>query len=394
MMKRSIRVGIVLCMVTILLSVLSFKSMEAKATSSSLQVSQNRFSLTSCGKWSVVPSPNSSLVPDGLSAVAAISATDVWAVGTAGSQTSSGQTLTEHWNGTNWQIVQSPNPGTRYNTLSGVTAISATNVWAVGYFVNDNQVTQTLTEHWNGTRWSVVKSPSPFSINNELFSVAAVSASNVWAVGFSTGSTTTDHTLIEHWNGTSWSVVKSPNPGSSSDSLSGVAAISANNVWAVGASNTFSLTLIEHWNGTSWSVVKSPSPGSGDSLSDVSAVSANNVWAAGYTFNGSSIQTLVEHWNGTSWQVVKSPNVGASPSFWGLTAISATDVWAVGSDRNSNNVTQPLTAQWNGTQWTVVKSPNPGSFNTQLVSVAAISATDVWAVGHADSVTLVEHFHC
>ena len=82
-------------------------------------------------------------------------------------------------------------------------------------------------------------------MNNELFSVAAVSASNVWAVGFSTDSTTTDHTLIEHWNGTSWSVVKSPSPGSGSDSLSGVAAISANNVWAVGASNTFSLNTMD-----------------------------------------------------------------------------------------------------------------------------------------------------
>ena len=393
MLKRLIRVAVLLCTVTVLLSVLSLKTIEAKATSSSWKGFQNRFSLTSCGMWSVVPSPNPTVVPNGLSAVAAVSAHDVWAVCTSGSQTSSGQTLIEHWNGTNWQIVQSPNPSSRYNTLSGVTAVSATNVWAVGFYVNTSLVTQTLIEHWNGTSWSVVKSPSPAPINNELFSVAAVSANNVWAVGFSTNSTA-DHTLIEHWNGSSWSVVKSPSPGSSSDSLSGVAATSASDVWAVGTSNTFSLTLIEHWNGTSWSVVKSPSPGSGDDLRDVTAVSANDVWAAGYTSTSSSIQTLTEHWNGMNWQVVKSPNVGTSAAFWAVTAISATDVWAVGSDNNSNNVTQTLTAHWNGKQWTVVKSPSPGSFNTQLTGVAAVSANNVWAVGHADSNTLVEHFHC
>jgi hypothetical protein len=345
MMKRFIRVAMLLCMGTVLLSALSFKTIEAKAATASGKVFQNRFSSTSCGKWSAVPSPNSNIVPNGLSAVATVSANDVWAVGSSGSQMSGGQTLIEHWDGAHWQIVKSPSPGTRYNTLNGVTAVSVANVWAVGYYVNASQVTQTLVEHWNGKLWSVVKSPSPASVNNELFSVAAVSAGNVWAVGFST-------------------------------------------------TNTSDQTLIEHWNGSNWSVVKSPSPGSGDDLRGVAAVSASNVWATGYTFNGSSIQTLVEHWNGTSWQVVKSPNVGTSPALWGVAAVSANDVWAVGSDSNSNNVTRSLTEQWNGNQWSVVNSPSPGSFNTQLLGVAAVSANNVWAVGHADSNTLIEHFHC
>jgi len=334
-------------------------------------------------------------VPSGLSGVAAVSATDAWAVGTSGSQMSHGQTLIEHWDGAHWQIVKSPNPGSIYNSLYAVTAVSATNVWAVGYYVNTTGVTQTLTEHWNGTSWSVVKSPSPASMNNELFSVAAVSATDVWAVGFITRNSANgpvEQTLIEYWNGTSWSVVKSPNVGTS-PVLNGVAAVSATDAWAVGNSG-FNQTLIEHWNGTSWSVVKSPSPGSGDDLRGVAAVSANDVWATGYTFNGSSIQTLVEHWNGTNWQVVKSPNVGTSPTFSGVAAVSAHDVWAVGSHNNSNNVFQTLTEQWDGKQWSVVKSPSPGSFNTQLLAVAATSAHDVWAVGHADSNTLIEHFHC
>ena len=392
-MKRFLRVAMLLCMGTVLLGALSLQMRAAHASPVSGRDFQNLPNATSCGKWSVVSSPNPTVTPNGLSGVAAVSATDVWAVGSSGSQSSGGQTLIEKWNGTSWGIVASPNPGSIYNTLSGVTAVSATNVWAVGYDVNTTGVTQTLIEHWNGTTWSVVKSPSPASVNNELFKVAAVSATDVWAVGFST-TNTTDHTLIEHWNGTTWSVVTSPGPGSSSDHLSSVAAISTRDVWAVGDSSTFSKTLIEHWNGTNWSVVTSPSPGSGDDLTSVAAVSASSVWAAGYTNNGSATQTLVEHWNGTGWSVVKSPNVGTSPSFWAMTAVTATDVWAVGSYGTSTQFDVTLTEQWNGKHWSIVKSPSPGSFSTQLVGVAAVSATDVWAVGHADSNTLIEHYQC
>jgi hypothetical protein len=392
MMKRFIRAATLLCAVTVLLSVLSLKTVGAKATASSWQVFQHQFSSTSCGKWNVVPSPNGSS-SSGLGGVAAVSATDVWAVGGNGSQMSGGQTLIEHWNGTSWSVVKSPNPGSIYNILGGVTAVSATNVWAVGYYVNTTGLTQTLIEHWNGTHWSVVKSPSPAPGNNELFSVAAASAKNVWAVGFST-TNTTDHTLIEHWNGTRWGVVKSPNPGSSSDHLAGVAAVSARNVWAVGDSNTFGKTLVEHWNGTNWSVVKSPNPGSGGAFTGVAALSASNVWAAGYKNNNGTIQTLVEHWNGTNWSVVKSPNIGKYTNLWAITAVSATDVWAVGSYGTSTIFDVTLTERWNGTQWSIVKSPSPGSSSTQLVGVSAVSATDVWAVGHADNNTLTENFHC
>src|SRR2546429_10018825 len=108
MMKRFIRVAMLLCMGTVLLSALSFKTIEAKATTSSGKVFQNRFSSTSCGKWSVVPSPNPNVVPSGLSGVAAVSANDVWAVGTSGSQMSGGQTLIGDWNGAAWAVVEKP----------------------------------------------------------------------------------------------------------------------------------------------------------------------------------------------------------------------------------------------------------------------------------------------
>ena len=95
----------------------------------------------------------------------------------------------------------------------------------------------------------------------QLNAVAAVSAHNIWAVGYSI-SGSGEQPLIEHWDGTKWSILPSPNSGpTADDALDGVTAISPNNVWAVGSNmNTGSTpgqSLIEHWDGVQWSIVSS-----------------------------------------------------------------------------------------------------------------------------------------
>ena len=340
--------------------------------------------------WGVVPSPNRSSV-DGLSAVAKVSSKDVWAVG--GDQFAGSRTLIEHWNGMQWSIVKSPNPGTIYDRLNGITAISSTNIWAVGYAVSSGRVAQTLIEHWNGVQWSVVKSPSPGTVENSLSGVAAISSRDVWAVGMTTSAS--EQPLVEHWNGIQWSVVTSPRLSSLNNLLFSVTAVSARDVWAVGSRNTFGQALIEHWNGGRWSVVTSPNPGAVENaLFGVTAISAHDVWAVGYTTSNRSRQTLVEHWNGSHWQVVTSPGFGSMvSSFWAVGAISARNVWAVGDVASGGVGFHTLTAQWNGSRWVVVKSPDPGTVNA-LDGVAIISACDVWAVGATGNTTLTEHYHC
>src|SRR5205823_4783917 len=97
----------------------------------------------------------------------------------------------------------------------------------------NSTINQTLIEHWNGTTWSLVTSPNPNG-NGTLLGVAAVSKSNVWAVGTFNNTAGSSHTLIEHWNGTTWSHVTSPNPNGGS-SLFGVARVLATSqLWAVG----------------------------------------------------------------------------------------------------------------------------------------------------------------
>jgi hypothetical protein len=135
-----------------------------------------------------------------------------------------------------WSVVASPNASSN-DALLGVAAVSTKDVWAVGDFINASNVNQTLIEQWNGHKWSVVPSPNVGTHNNELFGVTAVSATDIWAVGdFVDPNTGTTTTVIEQWNGTAWSVVTSPNPSASENILKAAAADqSSGQSWAVGS---------------------------------------------------------------------------------------------------------------------------------------------------------------
>jgi hypothetical protein len=282
----------------------------------------------------VVSSPNVGTGQNDLNAVAARSSSDAWAVGTFFDYPSlAWHTLVEHWNGTSWTVVSSPSPSTRYNALHGVVAFGANDVWAVGITQTSGGrgiANRTLVEHWNGTAWSVVPSPNVGSGNNYLLAVAGASATDLWAVG-----SHDTHTLTERWNGSTWSVVASPNVGSTANFFNGVAAVSTGDVWAVGAvypgGATSEKTLTEHWNGTNWSVVPSPNVGTGNNaLAAVAALSSGDVWAVGSFYSGSS-KTLTERWNGTVWSVVSSPSPGTEARLSGAAAVAPSTVWSVGS---------------------------------------------------------------
>src|SRR5947199_116475 len=115
-----------------------------------------------------------------------------------------------------WTIVASPNAGSRNNTVNGVAAVSVHDVWAVGSYFNSNSRTyQPFTEQRNGSGWTVVYTTvAASSSGNCLSGVTAIGKNNLSAVGYDISiDQTTSRTLTEHWNGTQWSVVPSPNKG-------------------------------------------------------------------------------------------------------------------------------------------------------------------------------------
>jgi hypothetical protein len=177
-----------------------------------------------------VSSPNPALIDNLLAAVTALSPTDVWVVGFDDCGT-----LTEHWDGSAWTVVASPNATPRTNNLFGVAAVSTNDVWAVGNMSSDTTAARPLTEHWNGHKWSTVTSPT-FAGGGVLSGVASLSPDNVWAVGDFTDSQNLPNTLIEQWNGNNWSVVASPSPFVQGNSLSAVTVVpGTQSPWSVGS---------------------------------------------------------------------------------------------------------------------------------------------------------------
>ncbi len=338
--------------------------------------------VAACGPtWVVVPSPSFDEQFNLLLSAAAISDQDVWAVGWhEASFTQPMQTLTEHWNGTQWTTISSPNIGTSSNSLAAVAAISATDVWAVGQYSTDTGPVDTLTLHWDGVQWNVVPSPNRSTQVNSLTAVAAVATDDVWAAGYEYDGPT-QKAITEHWNGTHWQLVKSPSPSLAENFVSGLAAVASGDVWGVGVSDLVT-PFVEHWDGVKWQQVKAPNRGKRVWLWAVTTINTADVWAVGYYGAQTGAKTAAEHWDGTRWRLSSTPNVGNHDnSFHGTAHVSSIDVWAVGDAVNGAFFDRRLIAHWNGLSWQVAASPNVGSQSNDLLAVAALSDGKAWAVG-------------
>jgi hypothetical protein len=331
--------------------------------------------------WQIVPV--TAVKWQELSGIAAVSPTDVWAVGLQRDADGNNRTLTEHWNGSSSQVVPSPNVGPKSNWLRDVVAISATDVWAVGNHDNFKATnSMTLIEHWNGSAWHVVPSPST-AVGNDLVSVTAASATDVWAVGSASGSG-----LIEHWDGSSWSAVSHPEFAHRDEMLVDVSASSSSDVWAVGNRYTWrgQVAIAEHWDGTSWRKVPVPNFTGGDNhLDGVAAVSPTAAWAisahewANYVTENYHRKQLIDHWDGAAWQARFPVQVGLAD----IAAPSAADVWAVGAQGSPtrNQVVTAIVHRVPGVGWTAVPSPNIGPGPNTLSKISYDSPTDLWALG-------------
>ncbi len=331
-----------------------------------------------------------STIPGSLEGVTAVSATDVWAVGYHDDT----KALIEHNDGTGWTRVPSAHPQAA-NRLSGVAAVAATDIWAVGWSGIASSHWRTLIEHWNGTTWSRVRSATPESATQaRLTGVSATSASDAWAVGYYFTEGFRVKTIIEHWDGAAWDILRSPNPGKD-NYLNSVYAFSPTDVWAVGSQYRQGYhTFTTHWDGTNWSVVPSPDKRSQNSLAGVSGTSSSDVWAVGSASGGEALngkamaedsalagrpaQTLIEHWDGSAWSLVPSPNPGDSDrALASVSAGSVSEAWAVGHYAGGRHVC----LHWDGSAWKQTKSPLPPDGFDQLQGVTTLSPTNAWAVG-------------
>jgi hypothetical protein len=286
-------------------------------------------------RWVIASTPGSSA--ETLTAVAGTGPTDVWVAGSMnlGAPPPAGDnTFFEHFNGTSWQAV--PGPAGNFSEdpveVTALAALSPSDVWAVGTQnpeLSGQPGSLNLAAHWNGKTWTVVPTPNlgnSVSQADVPTGVTAISTDNVWASGVeftgclaasarggsrlavggrgpvlplalrlrpggqrrlpgATGQCLVPYVL--HWDGTAWSLIKTPDPGAFGTALEGITALSASDIWAVGQTQSSASgpvrTLTERFNGTSWSVQASPDPGGAgnDTLFAVASPGGHQVDAVG-----------------------------------------------------------------------------------------------------------------
>jgi hypothetical protein len=191
-----------------------------------------------------------------------------------------------------------PLPEDGYAHLLGMAAVSPTDVWAVGESGDTG-----LIEHWDGVQWQRLSTPAGVS---SLSDIEMQSNTSGWAVG----ATADGRPLAMYWNGLSWRKMTFP---PEAGELTAVAATSAKDVWAVGygggaGSVNFQSGLVVHWNGRAWRNVRAPTPDDSDldyesfnSFDDAAAVSPREAWA----IHSATVRSDIQRWNGRRWRLAR-----------------------------------------------------------------------------------------
>ena len=286
-----------------------------------------------------------------------------------------------------WDIVSTPNVGNYVTRLTGVTSLSPNDAWSVGYWRNQPQGWGPVALHWDGSSWSVVNVPSLGYAFEEVAGVDAAPNGDVWVVGDVTGGASFNLPLVLRWRNGAWDYVgtvtlrpQTVYPYGARGGLAyDVAAIAADDVWAVGQAGGFgggatSVPMALHWDGSTWTDVAVPEVASRHhELLDVAAISTDDVWAVGnYRFWAQAYHAVTFHWDGNAWSYVPSPiELIADSGLLDVVATGPNDVWALGTDPSG-----PLMMHWDGTAWSMVPAPpNTGG------SMAAVAPNDIWVSG-------------
>ncbi len=343
------------------------------------------------GGWDREPVPVGPLEAQ-VRGVDSLAPTDVWAVGRyrhvlIGTPTPSPAIqpgpatattgLALHWDGHRWRRVEADpdltvgSNGIVYGASSfrDVAEISPHDVWAVG---SDGEYG--LTEHWDGSQWTVVPSPKINFVDSALLAVAGTGPHDAWAVA-SGGSG--QSAVVEHWDGHRWIVSPLPDLPSRYSSADDVSAFSPADAWVVGQS------LAVHWDGTAWRVVPTP-PARWSWLSGVVDLGPTDAWAVGTSYRDvdgrGPVYPLVEHWDGVRWTLASLPSLPSHVSLSKVSAAAPNDVWAVGWGQESDDTETQVVLHFDGTTWSDVSPPAP---TLEQGSFGAVAATEAgaWMVG-------------
>lgn len=317
--------------------------------------------------WSIVPTADTGgAQSDELRGVSCASATSCAAVGDAQGFS---VPMAEEWNGASWAVEPVPlPPDGRDATLAGVSCPTAVDCLAVGSKGNHGGVPTTLVERFDGTSWSIVPSPNPAGAEvSSLEAVSCPSAVSCTAVGFSAASPTEQSTLVERWDGSSWAIVPSPALPGDLPILEGVdcrpaTCTAGGQAGHQGKDEFTAAPLVQQETAGVWETARTPHPPRthDDGLGGVDCPSAARCFAVGSARSRTGVTTLIESGHGATWAIVASPDApGTLSALAALACPTPTRCLAVGDNDNGTGRRLTFAETWNGRAWTIVHTPSP-----------------------------------
>jgi hypothetical protein len=277
------------------------------------------------------------------------------------------------------QLASAPPPA----ALAALYCRTLTNCVAIGAN-NPQNPTSLVMERWNGVRWSRSALPaSAGAVNSSVSpaSVACPTARECVAVGLASDA---GGPLVEYWNGSRWSLGQAAAPNGSPSGLiyfvlTAISCPAPRDCYAVGSfmgvGSTETNPLIEHWNGSTWSV--QTEGGMGAWLTGISCRTTAFCVAVGSGIEGSG--PIADVWNGRTWTGMAVPWAGPV-QISGVTCPATTSCFAVGSYLIGNG---SLVERWNGKTWSAAHTPGPAASVSQgLASVSCASPVRCLAVGN------------
>ncbi len=352
--------------------------------------------LASSSHWSIEPTA----APAGtraavLSAVSCPSRTACTAVGYATGHGGAGVTLAGQRAGAHWSLQRTaPLPGARAALLFGVSCVSETACTAVGSGTGRTGRTRPLAERWDGSRWSVQRTPPPSAAVGYLAGVSCGSSTACLAVGYAGNRPGSAGVAVaQRWNGHRWATERTVRPtGARASFLSGVSCTGPRSCTAVGFANNPNGTqapLAERWNGRRWTLQPMPRvPGQLDTqLAGVACTGERSCTAVGFFTNVSGIDVmLAEHWNGTRW-AQQRPGYPAGARYAQFSAVSCptpASCTAVGVFNDAQGADEILAERSNGGRWTIERTPTAAGMSSRSLSgVSCVSARACTAVGNS-----------
>ncbi len=292
-----------------------------------------------------------------------------------------------------WSAQQLPNPGGATNALlSGISCSSDTSCTVVGAYGKSTGQFFPVVEHWNGSTWSIQAGASAATAApSRLLAISCPSTMSCFAVGELTTGSNSQAALVERWDGSSWKDVPVPAPkNASARELTSISCFSSIACTAVGSYRVppsgATEVLLERWNGLKWALQTAPvlpRHVTSITLSQVSCSSSRVCIAVGQSTSSSGAAALAEYWNGTTWTIQALPvlqNRGGS-KLAGVSCVSPTDCTAVGDAIDSAGLDVSVAEHWNGRHWVVEPTPSLPRAELALSAVSCPTANSCTAVG-------------